>query len=400
MMDAFETLLAPVGPDVFFAEYFDRKALYVPGTPEKAATFGLADMERLANMTIWTPDSLKLYVDTRPVPAAEYLRRDPALADRQPWRTDPAKVAEWLARGASLVLNDIDQFDARLNAIGGALERRTHCKAQANLYFSRAERKAFDVHCDTHDVYALHLAGEKVWRIWSGREDAPINDAGGAYVARPPEERHARKGPLLQEVAMRPGDVLYLPRGQYHDALATADGAMHVAFGAIMPIGMDILTLLFERAMASPRFRANLPVDGDESRLAAHLDGLAAAAADMLREPAFVAEAARLIRENGFQRSAMALSDVMAAPGVPDDEEENALSLTGDGFAVVRRGGDWLLKGPGGAVALPEEVRPQTQWVLSQRRFTPAALRRAFPAMGEAAAAKLVADLKAMAVIA
>ncbi|MPY71877.1 MAG: hypothetical protein GEU92_17555 [Alphaproteobacteria bacterium] len=398
MTDAFETFLAPVGPDVFFAEYFDRKPLHVPGTPEKAATFGLADMERLANMSIWTPESLKLYLDTRPVAAADYLRSDPAMTGAQPWRTDPGKVAAWLARGASLVLNDIDQLDARLNAIGSALERRTHCRAQANLYFSRVERKAFDVHCDTHDVYALHLAGEKVWRIWSGREDAPINDAGGAYVARPLEERHARKGALLREVTMRPGDVLYLPRGQYHDALATTDGAMHVAFGAIMPIGMDILTLLFERAMASPRFRANLPVDGDEGRLAAHLDGLAAAAAAMLREPAFVAEAARLIRENGFLRSALALSDVLAGPGIPDGEED-ALSLTGDGFAVVRRGEDWLLRGPRGAVALPEEVRPQTQWVLSQRRFTPAALRRAFPAMGEAAAAKLVADLKAMAVI-
>lgn len=394
MTDAFETLLAPIGAETFFAEYFDRKPLHVPGTPEKAAIFGLADMERLVDMAIWTPESLKLFLDTRPVPPAEYLRSDPDPAGQQPWRPDPEKVAAWLARGASLVLNDIDQLDARLNAIGGALERRTHCRAQANLYFSRVERKAFDVHCDTHDVYALHFAGEKVWRIWSGREEAPINDAGGTYASRPLEERHARKGALLQEVTMRPGDLLYLPRGQYHEALAVSDGAMHVAFGAIMPIGMDVLSLLFEHAMTSPQFRANLPVDGDDARLAAHLDGLAAAAAGMLRAPDFAAGIARRIRENGFPRGRLSLSDVMAGT------EEPALSLTGDGFAVVRRGQDWILKGPRGAVMLPEEVRPQTQWVLAQRRFTPDALKRAFPAMDDASAAKFVADLKAMAVIA
>src|SRR5690606_25364738 len=105
----------------------------------------------------------------------------------------------------------------------------------------------------------------------------PINDSGGAYRTRPVEERHARKGELLHEIVMRPGDVLYLPRGQYHEALAASDGVMHVSFGLIMPIGLDILSWLFERAMGEALFRANLPISGGPA-LAAHLDRLAEAA--------------------------------------------------------------------------------------------------------------------------
>ena len=61
------------------------------------------------------------------------------------------------------------------------------------------------------------------------------------------------------DVPMEPGDLLYLPRGQYHDALADEGGAVHIAFGVTYPIGIDVMALLYERVVAEPEFRANLP---------------------------------------------------------------------------------------------------------------------------------------------
>ena len=59
------------------------------------------------------------------------------------------------------------------------------------------------------------------------------------------EHHEKAKGAKLMDVHMEPGDLLYLPRGQYHDALADEGGTMHIAFGITYPIGMDVMTFLF-----------------------------------------------------------------------------------------------------------------------------------------------------------
>ena len=35
--------------------------------------------------------------------------------------------------------------------------------------------QAFGPHCDTHDVFAIHFEGEKVWNIYEKTENNPIN---------------------------------------------------------------------------------------------------------------------------------------------------------------------------------------------------------------------------------
>ena len=90
------------------------------------------------------------------------------------------------------------------------------------------------------------------------------------------------------DVHMEPGDLLYLPRGQYHDALADEGGAVHIAFGITYPIGMDVMSLLFERVVAEPEFRANLPRPGRpdaERGSARHLDALAERSSKVLADP-------------------------------------------------------------------------------------------------------------------
>lgn len=118
--------------------------------------------------------------------------------------------------------------------------------------------QTFDTHFDTHDVFALHCAGEKVWRMFEGRLDRPV--ANEAYKELGPEYHDEHRGAVAAEVTLRPGDLLYIPRGQYHDALASSDGAIHLAFGLTHIIGIDVLTMLFEQAMSNPLFRTNAPL--------------------------------------------------------------------------------------------------------------------------------------------
>jgi hypothetical protein len=121
---------------------------------------------------------------------------------------NPAKLKALMALGASLVANHLRRVCSEVGAVVAMLER-----AFANVYCSFQGVRAFQTHFDLHDVYAVQAEGEKTWRVYESRADAPVNRV-------PPDEEWEKwltksRGKLLFEAHMKPGDVLYLPRGQY-----------------------------------------------------------------------------------------------------------------------------------------------------------------------------------------
>ena len=91
----------------------------------------------------------------------------------------------------------------------------------------------------------MHVMGEKTWTVFQGRAEYPIKHP--AFEGWPRERHDQLKGELWREVRLRPGDLLYLPRGQYHYALADDGPCVHVAWGVTYPIGMDVVSYAFER---------------------------------------------------------------------------------------------------------------------------------------------------------
>ena len=258
MVTTFEELLAPVTPDEFFGEYYGRKPLHVPGAPDKfAAAMSWGDLNRiLAVDAFWTKDNLRLYQDVAEIPAEDYCRSVPGLGARV-LRPDPDLVKARMSRGASLVLNSIDTLTPGIRSVADVLERTLLGYAQLNLYCSFAGHKAFDSHFDTHEVFALHAEGEKTWSVYEGRLDNPVRHP--AFLDLTPEQHRRNRGGPMMEVRMTPGDLLYLPRGQYHDALASSGATLHLTFGVIPVRGIDLLELLEEEVVTDGLFRRDLP---------------------------------------------------------------------------------------------------------------------------------------------
>ena len=59
---------------------------------------------------------------------------------------------------------------------------------------------------------------------------------------------------------VEPGDVVYVPRGQVHNARTPAGRSLHVTFGITPLSGFDVLGALADLALAEPLFRDFLPV--------------------------------------------------------------------------------------------------------------------------------------------
>ncbi len=72
-----------------------------------------------------------------------------------------ARVHEQLASGATLVLDRLEGLHPAMSRFGLELQRQLIAPIQTNLYGTRGQTHAFDLHADAGDSFVLQLAGEK-----------------------------------------------------------------------------------------------------------------------------------------------------------------------------------------------------------------------------------------------
>ena len=372
LITSFRQLIDPVPTDKFFQDYCHQRPLHIPGQAGKfASVMSWDDMNRILDMAVWTARSLQLSLDRQRIPPAAYCRTTVDRNQMQVMQPDAQKLLGFLKRGASLLLNEIETLHPGIRSVMETIEAAHGGRGNANLYCSWKQHQAFDSHYDRHEVYALQIIGEKRWRIYEGRAENPIEHP--AFLNLPQSEYDRMKGALAEEIVMRPGDLLYLPRGQFHDALASSDASVHVTFSCSEPIGLEWLTKLWELAVQDPLFRADLPPcrdDADEERFVQHLTSLSERFQALAGSPEG-RELARRLR-NGFsvQRPKFSL---------PAFEEQESFRVTRQGLRAVRRGKEWILQAEGLKAALAGDEGPLVAWMADQERFEKSALLAAFP---------------------
>jgi ribosomal protein L16 Arg81 hydroxylase len=396
-IDTFADLIAPLSEAEFFAEYHDKKPLHIPApAPDKLDdVMTWETLSAILNMTaIWSPSNLRLFLDTEAIPVEKYCRPAIDRNHQQTMQPDSERVISWLQRGASIVANDIDTLTPGLAAATNALEARLGAKVQSNLYCSWETHQAFPTHFDTHEVFALHVAGEKVWNIYEGRLENPI--ANDAYKNVDDAFNEKNRGALKEAITLRPGDVLYIPRGQYHDALASSEGCIHLSLGVTHVIGIDVMTLLFEHALADPAIRSNIPLigSGDAARKA-WVDNLVDQVAKIGKSEAFQSSIAPMHDEFHYHRGGFDLpGDALAEDADPRFE------VSVKNLKIVRQKGKALLESPKGQVPIPDDIVAPVTWIVDTGHFTDGEFADAFPGLDTAARTKLIKDLSSMRVIA
>lgn len=391
---SFDEIMAPIGVERFLAEYEDQQPLHLEGAADKfAQVMSWAKLDQLLDQSsIWSPETLQLVVDSEPVPTRDYCAAARNREGVQAMIPQPGAVQELIRRGATVVANDIQDLNPGLSAVSAALRETLGAKIQANLYMSSRRRRAFRSHCDAHDVYAVQVEGTKTWNVYEGRAQAPIHHR--RFKASHRIDPDQAKGRLMMAVHMTPGDLLYLPRGWYHDALADDGGTIHVAFGAVHMVGLDVITFLFDHMLGEPGVRTNLPRPrtDDGGALAAHLARLGDRVAEVLREPDTVARVRALQLGDATPRPSYDVLGLLTATA------GQCFRVRGDDVRLVGQAGRFglLKEGSRNAIEVPAEVSDMVGWVLKRREFTRVELARAFPERQAADLDALLRDLGTM----
>ena len=249
----------------FYNNHFGKKYLHkkklIKNVNNIVSLEILDDM--LSKSNIWNKYNFLMMLDQKKISYNDYSSLSIDVSGNTN-RPNVNKVQKLVSKGASIILNDIEKYNSNLLKIADELQTLTHGRCQGNLYFSMASHKAFGPHFDLHDVFAIHFEGEKIWNIYENIEDTPINHP--AFVISP-EERVKRAGKLIDQVTLKPGDLLYIPRGQYHDALASENGAIHVAFGLTYFKPIDLMSSIWDKFILNKFMRKDIKLNSSKEEL-------------------------------------------------------------------------------------------------------------------------------------
>jgi ribosomal protein L16 Arg81 hydroxylase len=273
-----EELLAPLGLREFVEEYPGRRPLLLRGRPESAAA--LISLERV--------------VEAVAGPEAEMGRLLVSDANL----SGAADVWRYVESGQPIVWNGVRGATPALDALTDELVEAFGASVWANVYSTGTAAKPFDVHFDAHDVLAVQCEGAKEWFVSQVRVNCPLDVPALAPTMQRAlsERREEALAEPLMTVVTEPGDVLYIPRGQFHDARTAAERSLHVTFAIAPPTGMDVIEALARLALGEALFRGYLPhaLANGAASTQAHLGRLGDRLAQLARSPQLRAELERL----------------------------------------------------------------------------------------------------------
>jgi hypothetical protein len=286
---AFEALISPVTWATFVDEHLGRAPLHVSG--DAAALGKLAQpgaVRKLVEAGIpWQFRRLpEMYLDGLKVPHEDLVDTYVDMDGREAKQPRLGRIAKLLERGAT-----VNAFGQEGNFPGLAWLRQVFSRAfcaecEVATFYSQQDHQGLAPHYDCVEIFVLQLHGTKRWFVSTQQVTTPVVGYGTA-------SRYDEKA-LHAEMVLEPGDLLYFPRGTFHQAIATSEESLHATVAVKLPSYLDMLAVLAETAPDVDSVRGDLPIGGPRSWVdgkAELLKRLTAA----LDSPSFDAELERLL---------------------------------------------------------------------------------------------------------
>jgi ribosomal protein L16 Arg81 hydroxylase len=226
-----QNLFSPISFEKFVREYLEKKSLLIRGRNRSRfdGILSMAAIDEMLSAGYLRYPQVKLVAGGEDVPPARYV-----TGDEKTGMIDIEALLAEHADGATIIINYLQRHWRPLSYFCRELEQLLSVSVQSNIYLTPRFSQGFDVHYDTHDVIILQIAGEKNWRLYG----SPVVLPGPDQPYRAPSRTDLR---VQQRCTLKPGDCLYIPRGQLHDATSSIEPSLHVTVGLLTATWGDVL---------------------------------------------------------------------------------------------------------------------------------------------------------------
>lgn len=253
-------LLAPVTLPEFFNSHWPVEPLFIPATPGKLQDiFALEQMQDLKNLIAARQRKVRACL---PDFDDEYssIHLEPNDAPKA-YRNNMTLVFDSMQSQNATIAGMLSNIRADLGLVTGGAENDL-CKARSIAYATPAGCGT-RLHFDANANFIIQIKGTKTWRLapndsvefpterfTTGSEEMP---------AALEKQCHAHLIEALDEdsmeVVMKPGCVLFVPRGYWHET-TTEEESLSLNFTFSQPTWADVFTKsLQEVLLRSPEWR-------------------------------------------------------------------------------------------------------------------------------------------------
>lgn len=144
----------------------------------------------------------------------------------------------YLRNGATLVHNRIKN-EPKIDKINKVIANFAQAQTIVSGYAAFSGKSSYKSHWDTRDVFAVQLIGKKRWILKSPNFESPLYMQQTKFIegVEEPEE-------VYMDIILEAGDILYIPRGWWHNPLPLDGETFHLAIGTFPPTGLDYLKWL------------------------------------------------------------------------------------------------------------------------------------------------------------
>lgn len=245
-MKTLEYILSPYDYHQFMAEHWMQKAIHISagGNPKFDRLFSWEHFNYLLSYNDLDSNDIDLILNGKIVSRTEVV--NPAELFQ------PGKLLKFLQKGATLKFNNLQKRVPEIAEFVSQLRYEIgYSNLTVNAYSSFPGKQGFVSHYDPYEIFVMQIDGAKQWKVFPETLKYPLESQPSMYF-EPPAAK-----PYLNTV-LEPGDVLYLPKGHWHYAIAVGKPSLHITLGIHCATGIDFLDWVVNQLRQSEDWRKNL----------------------------------------------------------------------------------------------------------------------------------------------
>jgi ribosomal protein L16 Arg81 hydroxylase len=307
----------PIDTERFFATYFEQQPLLMAQACS-GSVFNWNDFDNLLEVMEPDEESLQLFLNG-PIPAPHYLDHTFEFG-RQRQRINKYRFYEHLEHGATVVVNRAETYSPIVKNLCHAIGSFAQQPASGNIYINfstgthantpndhaKKGGTTFGKHWDTHDVFVIQLIGKKRWQLYPPTLPLPLSHQTSKQLQH--ELPQTPQTPSAEYV-LNAGDILYIPRGWWHEVSPIDVDTLHLSVGTYAPTLTDYLMWALKKTLPEIS-NARLSCINQKNVVSTLQAILTAAAPDILsqhRFADFIHQTCATERLNGEFHTALAL---------------------------------------------------------------------------------------------
>lgn len=250
-----EDVIFPISKEKFIKNFWGNTFLFQSSNGNKKRFSHLlpwGELNRLLAEHRLDDPRLRLSKDGRTISSHEYTNYFPTRRGNSIPRLIPDKLNKELINGATLIIDAVDELFEPIKRLSQNLEFIFNETIQVNAYLGWGNTTGFDTHWDDHDVFILQVFGKKKWYIYGETRKYPLY--------RDVEIDKIKPQKPIWKKTINAGDIIYLPRGWWHNAIPCNEPSLHLTFGVTNRTGIDFYNWISEILLKDEFFRKDIPL--------------------------------------------------------------------------------------------------------------------------------------------